>query len=151
MELDAIDREILASFGRQGRITWLALADEVGLSPSAATERVRRLERAGVIAGSHAEVASGALGRPLEARIAATLEADTDRGRFLRALESEPAVVDAVHLTGPHDYEVTVRCADTDELDGLLTRLKERHHVERTDTRIVLANPIRRAPDPRHR
>ncbi len=151
MDIDAIDREILAVLSRDGRITWLALADEVGLSPSAATERVRRLERAGVIAGYHAEVVPGAVGRPLEARIAATLEPDTDRGRFLAALEAEPAVVDAVHLTGGHDYELTVRCADTDELDRLLVRLKDHQRVERTDTRIVLAHPISRAPDPRHR
>jgi len=47
------------------------------------------------------------------------LEADTDRTRFLPALGAEPAAVDAVHLTGPHDYELTVRCADTDEFDRL--------------------------------
>ncbi len=151
MDIDEIDRRILAVLSRDARITWLGLADEVGLGPSAATDRVRRLERAGVIAAYRVVVPPARLGRPLEARLAVTLKPDTNRSRFIAALEAEPAVVDGVHLTGPYDYELTVRCADTAELDTLLVRLKERHQVERTDTRIVLDSPIRRDLDPQRR
>lgn len=151
MDIDVVDRRILGVLSRDGRITWLHLADEVGLSPSAATERVRRLERAGVITGYRAVIPPEQLGRPLQARIAVTLRPDADRRRFLTALADEPAILDAVHLTGPYDYEITARCTSTDELDALLNRLKEQHQVERTDTRIVLAHPIRRELNPEHR
>ncbi len=151
MEIDDIDRKILGLLSRDGRITWLRLADEVGLSPSAATDRVRRLERAGVLAGYRAVTPPEQLGRPLEARIAAALRPDADRRRFITALVDEPTVTDAAHLTGPHDYELTVHCTDVDELDALLIRLKEQHHVERTDTRIVLAHPVRRELDAERR
>ncbi len=131
-------------------MTWLQLADEVGLSPSAATERVRRLERAGVIAGYRAVISPEAIGCGIEARIAVTFRPGLDRDTFLTALTDEATIVDAVHLTGPNDYELTARCTDIDELDALLDRLKTTLEVERTDTRIVLTHPIRRDPDPTH-
>lgn len=148
MELDAIDRRILVALLEDGRMTWLQLADEIGLSPSATTERVRRLERAGVIAGYRAVVPPEAIGRGIQARIAVTLRPGFDRDTFLAALTDEPSILDAVHLTGPNDYELTMRCSDIDELDALLDRLKTTLGVERTDTRIVLAHPIQRDADP---
>lgn len=134
--------------GRDGRIAWLHLADEVGLSPSAVTERVRRLERAGVIAGYRAVIPPKAIGRSLHARIAVIVRAGIDRAAFVTELRDEASIVDAVHLSGPDDYELDVRCTDTDELNDLLDRLKTTLGAERTDTRIVLAHPIRRDPDP---
>ena len=53
-DLDHIDREILRVLTRDGRISNLALADRVGLSPSACLRRVSALERAGVITGYRA-------------------------------------------------------------------------------------------------
>lgn len=88
-----------------------------------------------------------AIGRPLQARIAVIVRPGLDRSQFIAALEEEVSIIDAVHLTGPHDYELTVRCTGTDELDDLLDRLKTTVGVERSDTRIVLAHPIRRDPN----
>jgi DNA-binding Lrp family transcriptional regulator len=79
-----------------------------------------------------------AVERSLEAWVAITFTPDTDRDRFLAALEAERAVEDLVHLTGPADYEAVLRCQDTDELDQLLTRLKGEHRLASTHTRIVL-------------
>ena len=64
-ELDRIDRKILDALQRHGRLPMTELAQEVGLSTSPVTERVRRLERAGVITGYHARVDPAALGRKL--------------------------------------------------------------------------------------
>lgn len=50
-EIDAKDREILSLLERDGRITNLALAAKVGLSPSACLRRVQDMEKAGVITG----------------------------------------------------------------------------------------------------
>ena len=64
-KLDATDLRILAEVQRDGRITKVALAERVGLSATPCTERVRRMERVGVITGYHARVDPRALGRPL--------------------------------------------------------------------------------------
>ncbi len=61
---------------------------------------------------------------------------------------AEPAVVDAVHLTGADDHELTLRCRDTDELDEVLVRLKRERGVVRSQTRIVLSRSVRREPRP---
>src|SRR5919108_3450185 len=57
IKLDAIDLRILAEIQREGRITKLALAERVGLSPTPCWTRLRRLERAGIVSGYHARIA----------------------------------------------------------------------------------------------
>ena len=64
-ELDRIDRKILDILQREGRLSMTDLAERVGLSASPCTERVRRMERAGVITGYHARVSPAALGKTL--------------------------------------------------------------------------------------
>lgn len=148
MEIDDIDREILTVLQIDGRTTWLDLADRIGLGPSAATQRVRRLERTGAITGYGARLDPALVGRPLEARVSVTLRAGLDPAVVADGFAEEPAVVEAVHLTGPEDYELTVRCADTSELDGLLLRLKRDRGAERSETRIVLGWAVPRRPPP---
>src|SRR6266516_3576232 len=55
-ELDTVDRKILRILGTDGRASYQAIADEVGLSRPAVMERVKRLEESGHIAGYHAGV-----------------------------------------------------------------------------------------------
>ena len=63
LELDRIDRKILSILQAQGRISNTELAQQIGLSMSPCSERVRRLERGGVITGYHARVDPAAVGR----------------------------------------------------------------------------------------
>ena len=146
MVLDDIDRRILGVLADEGRITWLDLADRVALGPSATTERVRRLERRGVIEGYGARVSDAAVGRPLEARVAVTIAEGLDPSTIAAGFLAEESIVDAVHLTGADDYELTLRCADTAELDAVLVRLKQERGVSRTHTRIVLNRIVSRRP-----
>ena len=62
-ELDRTDRKILDILQKNARIAMTELAEKVGLSATPCTERVRRLEREGVITGYHAHVNPHALGR----------------------------------------------------------------------------------------
>lgn len=136
--LDPIDRAIVDALLVDGRCSWQALADQVGLSPSATTDRVRRLRERGVITGFQARVPADAVGRPLEAWVAVSLAAPRDGRAFEDALRGEPAVVEALHLTGAADYEIRILCADTEELDVLVRRIKAEFGAQRTETRIVL-------------
>jgi len=65
--LDAIDRRILRALQRDGRMTYDVLAQEVGLSPSAALRRVKRLEESGVVTGYVALLSTDRAGLPLTA------------------------------------------------------------------------------------
>ena len=64
-ELDKIDRRILRILQAEGRISFTELGERVGLSTTPCTERVRRLEREGVITGYHAHLSPEALGKTL--------------------------------------------------------------------------------------
>ena len=56
MQLDQRDLEILRGLSREGRITKAALADRIGLSPTPCWDRLKKLEKAGLIEGYRAEI-----------------------------------------------------------------------------------------------
>jgi Lrp/AsnC family leucine-responsive transcriptional regulator len=142
--MDDIDREILSQLVRDGRISYRDLGAAVGLSANAAADRVRRLRRAGVIAGFTAIVDPAAGDRRLEAVIDVKLRPEQDDDGFEAAIERWPAIVEAAHLTGRADYELRVACRDAAELDDLLRRLKREARAAETETRIVLRTALRR-------
>ena len=63
--LDATDRRIIRTLQRNGRMTNLDLAEEVGLSPSPCLRRLRALEESGAIRGYSVEVDAKAYGLPV--------------------------------------------------------------------------------------
>jgi Lrp/AsnC family leucine-responsive transcriptional regulator len=135
---DAIDRTILRELLRDGRISIRDLADRVALSTSATSERVRRLERRGLITGYRAVLAPSVVGRPVDAVVGVRALPGADRAALEAWFGAQPCVVDAVHLTGAHDYLLRVRCRDTAELDALLMAMKSDAGVAETETRVVL-------------
>ena len=141
--LDQIDREILSQLARDGRLRWQDLGRRVGLSPTATAERVRRLERSGVIAGYRAEIDPAALGRSLECLADVRLMAGTDRGVFVDFLNRTDEITDAVHLTGRSDYSLRIQCGGTADLDRILLAMKSEGGVAETETRVVLGRPVR--------
>ena len=136
--LDDIDHDILAVLARDGRIGWQALGPRVGLSANAAAERVRRLERAGVITGYTVRVDPIALCRNIEALVFVKMIPDVDREPFETFVAQHEAVDDAVHLTGMHDYVLRVHCFHAGELDDLLMGMKRDLKVADSETRIIL-------------
>jgi Lrp/AsnC family leucine-responsive transcriptional regulator len=136
--LDEIDQEILTVLSGEGRISWQQLGPRVGLSPNAAAERVKRLERLGIVSGYQAIIDPVALGRGLEAYVAVKMHQGFEREPFEKLATTHDAIIHAVHLTGSHDYLIHVRCTGTDELDDLLMGMKAEVGVADTETRIVL-------------
>lgn len=116
--LDAVDRRILRALQRDGRITYDVLAQEVGLSASAALRRVKRLEEAGAITGYVALLAPERVGLPLTAYLNVRLEKHTERHKrnpmdlFRAAVQTWPEVVECAALTGEMDYLLRVVVED---------------------------------------
>lgn len=136
--LDPIDQRLVEELIRDGRATFQDLGRTIGLSPTATAERVRRLQKSGVIRGFRAVLDAEHLGRTVEAAIDVRLEPGADRSRFAEALRAQPAVVEAVHVTGHHDYMLRVFCTGTAELDAILNDLKEHAGVVESQTRLLL-------------
>jgi len=116
--LDAVDRRILRALQRDGRMTYDVLAQEVGLSPSAALRRVKRLEESGAIGSYVALLSPERVGLPLTAYLNVRLEKHTERHKrnpmdlFRAAVQTWPEVVECASLTGEMDYLLRVVVED---------------------------------------
>ena len=128
MKLDSIDLRILEAVQREGRITKLALAEKVGLSPTPAWLRLRKLEKAGIIAGYHAAVDLRTVVPLTAVLVEVTLRShrQADFDRFERAVRDLPEIVACWSVGGGVDYVLKVVCRDIDAyqrlIDGLLAR-----------------------------
>ncbi|MEC3861852.1 Lrp/AsnC family transcriptional regulator [Mesobacterium sp. TK19101] len=113
-ELDAIDRKILQELTSDGRISNLALADRVGLSPSACLRRVTALERRGVISGYRAVLDPDAMGVGFVAYVMVGLGQHTKASQeaFEKAISRSPEVRECHNITGSWEYLLRVEAAD---------------------------------------
>ncbi|MBD3680005.1 MAG: Lrp/AsnC family transcriptional regulator [Rhodobacteraceae bacterium] len=133
MKLDHRDIAILRILSSEGRISKVELAERVGLSPTPCWERLRKLEKAGLIEGYRAEIALRKLGQHATIFVAAEL-ADHTAARF-RAFEDAVKRYDEVvacwALGGGFDYLLQIITRDIDSYQRLID--------EMLDARIGLA------------
>lgn len=132
--LDATDRRILRTLQGAGRISFVDLAAEVGLSESPCFRRVKRMEEDGVITGYAAEVDQRRLDLDVTAFVEVTMErqpaAETDS--FLARVAEEPHIVECHATSGSHDYLMKVVARSIDHfselcMDGILQFPGVRH------------------------
>lgn len=121
-DLDKIDRNILETLQRDGRITMTDLAILVGLSATPCTERVRRLEREGIISGYHARVNPHTLGLKMlvfvEIRLASKSEDIFEQVK--QGLHNVPEIMECHMVSGHFDYLVKARLAEMTDYRKLL-------------------------------
>jgi Lrp/AsnC family leucine-responsive transcriptional regulator len=112
--IDLIAEKILQALTRDGRISNLALAERVGLSPSACLRRVQELERLGVIRGYHAVLDPARLGVGFVAYVAIGLSRHTlgEQQGFEQAMKDCPVVRECHNVTGAFEYLLRVEVAD---------------------------------------
>lgn len=113
-DFDTIDEAILRVLQRDGRMSNLALADAVGLSPSACLRRVAALERSGVITGYRAVVSREKTGVGFTAYITVGLNTHTKAAQeaFERAISRSPEVRECHNITGAVEYLLRIEAAD---------------------------------------
>lgn len=114
MDLDKIDRKILAILQADGRIANVELADRVGLSPTSIGERLRRLLRDGFIEGYGARLNPERLGLGLLVFVEVLLDKTTADvfERFAAAVRRAPEVLECHMVAGGFDYLVKARVGD---------------------------------------
>lgn len=140
IKIDLIDLELLRVVEADGRISIKALAERIGLSAAPTQNRLRRLEKVGVICGYRAQVDPQILGRQAIGFLELHLDCDTasDRREFEVALMSLQGLVEAQRMSGHWDYLIKVRVEDSAKLVSILTHdVPKLPHVGQT--RISLA------------
>lgn len=140
---DAKDQEILAILSRDARIPLKALAARVGLSRSATTERVTRLERAGVIRGYRADI--GQMDRNVIRAFLLVTLARTPSIGILDMLAGYAEVRRVSSISGQLDLVVEVEVPSIDGLNNLRDMIAGTAEVQDLTTLIVLRRDIDRA------
>ncbi len=112
--IDRTDRKILKLLQEDGRIATVELADKIGLSPTATSERLKRLLRDGYVTGFRAMLDPGKLGRELLVFIEVGLDKTTADifEKFAAAVRRAPEVLECHMVGGGFDYLVKTRVAD---------------------------------------
>jgi len=124
-KLDRIDRKILEALRLDGRITYQRLSELVHLTPRPCQERVRRLEKSGLIRGYTAIIDedAGPLGVTMHAMIAFSSQSGrAAQHAFENEVRSRPEVLDCWLVSGQADYVVRIACADMDQYRTLTSQ-----------------------------
>ena len=141
MILDRIDYKIVDSLQRNARMTQLELAAAVGLSQPAVAERMRKLEKDGIIIGYAARVDGRRLGKNITAFIGVGIEHPKYHAGFGKRILELPDVLECHRITGPDSYLLKVVTEDTRSLDRLITdSLRHIPGVTRTLTTVVTSS-----------
>jgi len=140
-KLDHIDRRILQLLQANGRITNIALARRVGISPPPCLRRMRALEAAGLIRGYHADLAPEALGFAVTifAQIGLSSQAEKDLKAFEDLVLSWPEVREAHMLAGETDFLLKIVAPDWDSYQRFLSaKLTAAPNVAHVKSALVL-------------
>ena len=138
--LDSIALALLAELEQDARLSFAELGRRVGLSPSAAAERVKRLEEAGVIRGYRADIDPASIGLGIMAIVRMSCDGEQYR-RFLAFVNGCEQIYECHHVTGADALTLVVRVASIEELEGLVMKLLK-YGIPTTS--IVLSSPLAR-------
>ncbi|MFM9371103.1 Lrp/AsnC family transcriptional regulator [Streptomyces sp. Da 82-17] len=139
---DATDRRILDVLQRQGRASYAELARAVSMSASAVTERVRRLEEAGVITGYAAVVDPERLGLPILAFVRLRYP-NGNYKPFHDLVDATPEILEAHHVTGDDCFVLKVSARSMRHLEEISGKVGALGSVT---TSVVYSSPLPRRP-----
>ena len=136
--LDAVNLRLLSELRANPRLSMSELARRVGMSAPAVTERIRRLESAGVILGYRMELDPAALGLP----VAALVRVRPGPGqlpKIARVAQEMPQVTECHRITGEDCFMLKLHAASIGEIEELLDRFLL---YGQTTTSIVVSTPV---------
>jgi len=121
-KFDRIDRNILRILQREGRISYTELSDRVGLSTTPCMERVKRLEKDGVIEGYYARIHPEALDYHMLVfvEISLSYQSPDAFGAFNQAVKKLPYIQECHLVSGDSDYLLKARISDMSQYRELL-------------------------------
>ncbi|HVP28195.1 MAG TPA: Lrp/AsnC family transcriptional regulator [Myxococcota bacterium] len=144
LELDATDLRILDLLQENCKRPLAAIGEKVGLSAPAVTERIHKLEQAGVITGYVALLDGRLLGLDVTAFIGVAIGHPRMIDAFERGIEGVDGVLECHHVTGGHTLMLKVKAENTEALEELIDRIRSIEGVTRTETMVVLSTRAER-------
>jgi Lrp/AsnC family leucine-responsive transcriptional regulator len=139
--LDDIDQKILDIIQKQGRMRRNDLAERVGLSLPSVSERLRKLEEAGVISGYFAKLNYQMLGKDITAFVLATVDSSKHYNAFVDHVQGVDDFLECHAITGEGTHLLKIRTENTPSLEKLLAKIQSWSGVVKTTTSVVLSTP----------
>ncbi len=142
--IDGIDRQIITLLQENARFSNAALAKQVGLTASTVHERIKKLEKKGLIKGYMAVVNAEALGKPIMAFIRLMVGATSEgylesKNSVMSACLAEADVLECHGVAGEDCYILKVRATSPKDLEKLIERIRSKAFIARSVTSIVLS------------
>lgn len=137
--LDEIDIKLLEVLQKNGRTRRNNLADQVGLSLPSVSERLRKLEESGVIAGYFAKIDPKILGKDITAFIVVSVDSSKHYPQFIEHAHATDEILECHAITGQGSHLIKVRTENTSTLEKLLAKIQSWQGVTGTLTSVVLS------------
>jgi len=145
VKIDGIDKKILRFLMEDARRPILEIARNIGISGAAIHQRLRKLEKSGLIAGSKFVINPKILGYTTMAYIGIFLDKAMSNPKAVKALEKIPEVLECHYTTGNWSILIKVLCRDNEHLMQVLNKnIQQIEGVSRTETFISLDQQIDR-------
>jgi Lrp/AsnC family leucine-responsive transcriptional regulator len=142
--LDEVNLRLLGELRASPRLSMAELARRTGMSAPAVTERVQRLERAGVIAGYQLDIDPAAVGLPVTA-FARIRPMPGSLPKIAELAAALPQVTECYRITGEDCFLIKLHAPAIDQLEAVLDRFLA---YGNTTTSLVVSTPVPRRPPP---
>jgi Lrp/AsnC family leucine-responsive transcriptional regulator len=139
--LDETGWQLLSALQQNARLTYSELGQRVGLTAPAVSERVRKMEEAGIITGYHAEINRALVGLPVTAIIRMGLHDSQSSARAIARIREVGEVLECARVTGGDTLILKVGASSIEHLERLIDRLLAYGPLT---TSMVLSTPIQR-------
>lgn len=145
IQIDGIDKKILRALMEDARTPILEIARQVGISGAAIHQRLRKLEKSGLISGSKFIIDPKVLGYSTMAFVGIYLDKAMSNPEAVKQLRKIPEVLECHYTTGNWSIFIKILCQDNDHLMHLLNKeIQSIEGVSRTETFISLNQQIDR-------
>ncbi len=142
LSLDSIDHQIILLLQSNGKMNNKEVASKIGLSVTPTFERIKRMERMGVIQGYSALINRKAIGKDLKVVCQVSLKSHEKEGIdvFESAIRELPEVSHAYHVAGATDYMLTIEVANMEVYqDFLKNQLARIPHIGQVNSSFVMS------------
>jgi Lrp/AsnC family leucine-responsive transcriptional regulator len=142
--IDFTDRKILSALLSKGRSTFAELAAHVGLTAPTVHDRVKKLERSGIIEGYTAIINPSSLGYDITAMVSIATDARIGSQEYEKHLAEISEIQQCLSVAGEETYVVFVLTRSPKTLEKVLQRIKSIPGTVSTKASVVLSSPINR-------
>jgi len=137
--MDHIDYKILSCLKENSRENASNIGAKINLSTSAVIERIKKLEKSGIIEGYTTIINQSVLGREIMAFIYVSLEHPKYNENFIRMINDNSSIAECYYIAGDFDFILKVITKSGKYLEGILNYIKAINGVSLTRTSLVLS------------